>query len=88
MFTSKLNPKLASHAPNVNRIILIVLIDILISVVEYGSKITKLKSIPSRERRAIRRCWRCEIIVITVIKKEICRKSVFDTIIELRESQF
>jgi hypothetical protein len=51
-----LKPNLASHAPNVNRIILTVVIGILEMVRDRGIIATKVSIMPSKENNDIRKC--------------------------------
>jgi hypothetical protein len=56
MYTSILRPNLASHAPNVNIMILSVGIVISDMYKTVGTNNTSVNIIPSRHRSAIRRC--------------------------------
>ncbi len=58
IFTISLNPRLASHAPKVNRIILIYGIGILFINSIAGIKITILNIMPSSLRRDISKWFR------------------------------
>lgn len=51
-----LNPRLASQAPNVSIIILIVAMGIFNNDIENGIIATNVSIIPSRENRDIRKC--------------------------------
>lgn len=66
--TIRLRPNLASHAPNVNKIILWNTIGICDEVDVNGIKITSINIILSKANNVIRRWWRCDTIVSVVIK--------------------
>ena len=52
----RLSPKLASHAPKVNKMTLILTLGALITEREIGTNRTSLSVIPSSDRRVIKRC--------------------------------
>lgn len=56
--TINLKPRLASQAPKVNKMILIVDNSMLIVVRERGIIATRVNIMPSRENNDIRKCWR------------------------------
>lgn len=56
MYTNILRPNLASHAPNVNIMILSVGIAISDMYRTVGTNSTRVSIMPSRHRSAIRRC--------------------------------
>jgi hypothetical protein len=54
--TIKLSPRLASHAPNVRRIIVRVAMGFPIELIAYGTNRTIVNIIPSSDRSDISRC--------------------------------
>ena len=54
--TMSLNPRLASQAPKVNRMTLILALGAFIVASEIGTNSTSLNVIPSRDSRVIRKC--------------------------------
>lgn len=62
------SPRLASHAPKVSMVMTNMSHDVLTKMIIIR---IRLKIIASRAKSAIRRCWRCRMTQVSVIKTKI-----------------
>lgn len=83
--TIRLSPSLASHAPNVRIMIVIVGLGEVAFIITKGTKNIRLRVTPSKDSRVIKKCVWFIIRFIMVMRGNIYKIIRIDLFIELRE---